>query len=395
VRVGLFSNAYHPVISGVVNSLDGIRRGLLETGHQVSLFAPRVRGYQDDQAGVFRFASLEMSRLSYPLPIPYSGKLFKLIRRMELDVIHAHHPFLLGEVAASFAHQKRIPLVYTFHTQVELYSHYIPLNQEVVRGMARARLTRYLNKCDLVIAPSEGIRGLLDSYGVQSLVVTLPNAIDTARFSNRDPQATDWRRRLEIEPKALVSLSAGRLAQEKNLDFLLQAFARLPEQQDGARRLLLIAGDGPARPHLERLAAELGIADRVRFTGAVPYSEMPAVYAASDLFTICSTTEVKPLVVLEALASGLPVLAVAACGTTDTLSHRVDGWLCPCQPEAYLEGWRTLLEDAALRQELGANARCTARAYSNELYVSRLTDLYRDSIREYGRRPQPMRAGVI
>lgn len=392
MRVGLFSNAYHPLISGVVNSLEGIREGLLEAGHPVYLFAPRVRGYHDEQSDVFRFASLEMSRrVSFPIPIPYSGKLFKMIRRLELDIIHAHHPFLLGEVAASFAQQKRVPLVYTFHTQLEQYSHYIPLNQQVVKGMARSRVTRYLNKCDLVIAPSEGIRGLLDSYGVRARVVTLPNAIDTDRFSATE-HLIDWRRRWGFSPRATLSLSVGRLGREKNLPFLLRSFAAMPADPDHA---LIIVGDGLEAPHLLRLAQELGISDRVRFTGAIPYAEMPSVYAACDLFVICSTTEVKPLVVLEALASGLPVLAVAACGTSDTLHHRQDGWLASPRQDAYVEGWRELRGDADFRLRLSLGARQTARAYSFETYLKRLLELYEQAVTDYRGSLLPVGAGAV
>ena len=387
MRVGLFSNAYHPLISGVVNSLEGIRDGLLQSGHQPYLFAPEVRGYRDEaHSGVFRFASVEMTkRVSYPIPIPYSNKLFKLIKGLDLDVIHAHHPFLLGEVAATFARRKRVPLVYTFHTQLEQYSHYIPLNQQVVRGMARSGLNRYLNKCDLVIAPSEGIRGLLDSYGVTARVATLPNAIDIARF--RQPTGgQDWRRALGISKDAVVTLSVGRLGREKNLDFLLRSFARMAASPE---HVLVIVGDGTERSRLRSLAQSLDLEDRVLFPGAVPYSEMPAVYSACDLFAICSTTEVKPLVVLEALASGLPVLAVAACGTSDTLRHRVDGWLSPANEEAYVEGWKALAEDTPFRQELGRAARQTALAYSFEHYLRGLTELYRESIADY--RPRPVK----
>jgi glycosyltransferase involved in cell wall biosynthesis len=392
LRVGLFSNAYHPLISGVVNSLEGIRDGLLRGGHQPYLFAPDVRGYRDEeQSGVFRFASLEMTkRVSYPIPIPYSNKLFKLIRRLDLDVIHAHHPFLLGEVAASFARQKRVPLVYTFHTQLEHYSHYIPLNQQMVRGMARSRLTRYLNKCDLVIAPSDGIRGLLDSYGVHARVATLPNAIDTDRFGAAQG-GSDWRRSQGIAPEAVVTLSVGRMGREKNLDFLLHSFARLRSSEN---HVLVMVGDGTERARLRAKARDMGLQDRVRFPGALPYGEMPSVYAACDLFAICSTTEVKPLVVLEALASGLPVLAVAACGTADTLHHRVDGWLSPANEEAYAEGWAALLEDSGFRRELGRAARHTASAYSFGEYLSRLTELYRQSIADYQPRPARRLVGV-
>lgn len=393
MRVGLFSNAYHPLISGVVNSLEGIRQGLLENGHQVYLFAPQVRGYEDQQPNIFRFASLEMSRrVSYPIPIPYSGKLFRLLRGLELDVIHAHHPILLGDVAASFALQKQVPLVYTFHTQLEQYSHYIPLNQQVVKGMARSRLTRYLNKCQLVIAPSAGVRGLLDSYGVKSRVVTLPNAIDTARFAAGAPPSSDWRRAHNIPEGAVVSLSVGRLGREKNLDFLLKSFAAVTTS---VPHILMLVGDGAEREHLLQLAGELGITERVRFTGSIPYSDMPAVYSACDLFAICSTTEVKPLVVLEALASGLPVLAVAACGTSDTLHHRLDGWLSPARQEPYVKGWTTLVESASFRAELGAQARQTASAYSFDVYLERLTALYEETIGSYLSSPPPVGAGAV
>ncbi len=383
MKVGLFTNAYHPLINGVVNSIEGIRQGLLDTGHQPYLFAPEVRGYRDQDSAVHRFASLEMTRgVSYPIPIPYSGRLFRLIKGLDLDIIHAHHPFLLGEVAASFARQKRIPLVYTFHTQLEHYSHYIPLNQQMVKEMARSRITRYLNKCDLVIAPSDGVRGLLDSYQVSARVVTLANAIDTERFRHPLDSRRSWRRELEIDDNATVSLSVGRLAKEKNLEFLLNCFARLAQDP---QQVLVLVGDGTERARLRDLARRLGVAQQVRFPGEIPYEKMPMVYQACDLFVISSTTEVKPLVVLEALASQLPVLAVAACGTSDTLHHGVDGWLSPLDEDAYLEGWRTLTKDREMRSRLGQAAQRTASSYTFKSYLARLLELYRESIALYGR----------
>lgn len=379
MKIGLFTNSYHPFISGVVNSLDGIRRGLQQRGHTPFVFAPEVRGHSEEHAGVFRFPSVAMSRrVEFPIPIPYSAKLFRLLRKMELDLIHAHHPFLLGDVAANFARKKRVPLVYTFHTQLEQYSHYIPLNQEMVKGVARSRISGFARKCDLIIAPSPSIRQLLDSYGITTRVVTLPNAIETERFSL--PQEREvWRQRLELPQDAVVALAVGRLGREKNLDFLLRAFARVEPSQQHPRYLVLV-GDGTEREQLVGLSQRLGIADRVRFPGSIPYTEMPSVYAACDLFTICSTTEVKPLVVLEAMASGLPCLAVAACGTADTLHHGEDGWLCRCDLQAYLEGWERLAGDGDLREKLGARARLTARDYSIDSYLSRLLELYQETI---------------
>lgn len=385
MRVGIFTNTYHPGLNGVVHCVDGIRRGLLQQGHQVALFAPRVPGYREEQPDVFRFASLALSRhLNYPIPIPYSGRLFRLIRQLDLSLIHSHHPFLLGEVAASFAREKGVPLVYTFHTQLEQYSHYIPLHQEVVKEMARVQLRRYLEKCDLVIAPSEGARAMLDSYAVSTPIVTLPNAIPTSRF--QASPSLRWREQHGIPPEALLSLSVGRLGKEKSLDVLLRSFARLPQRS--THRLALV-GDGPEAQSLRQLAAELGIADRVLFLGSIPYHEMPSIYASCDLFVMASTSEVKPLVLLEALASGLAVLAVAACGTSDTLRHQLDGWLCQPHQESVTQGWQTLLESPDLRQRLGQAARQTATLYSEEAYMSRLLELYERCVQLH--RPRPRR----
>lgn len=388
LRVGLFSNAYHPVINGVVNSIEGIVSGLKERGHEPHLFAPEVRGYRDLDTTVHRFASIELpKRVSYPIPIPYSGRLFRLIKRLDFDIIHAHHPVLLGEVAASFARRKKVPLVYTFHTQLEQYTHYIPLNQQMVKVMARSRMTRYLDKCDLVIAPSEGVREVLDRYKVTTRVVTLPNAIDIDRFGQVS-HGRDWRTELGIPTDAVVSLSVGRLAKEKNLDFLLEAFSLVAQQEN---QYLVVVGDGGEQARLESLVVRRGLERKVKFTGELAYDEMPSIYQACDLFVISSTTEVKPLAVLEALASGLPVLAVAACGTTDTLHHGVDGWLSPLDLQAYVQGWNTLASDQPLRARLGCAARATARDYSFSGYLERLTELYRETIAGYAR---PLALGV-
>lgn len=370
------------MVSGVVNSLDGIRQGLLRSGHQPYIFAPEFRAFRDQQSHVYRFPSLEViKRISFPIPIPYSTRLFRVLRELPLDLIHSHHPFMMGPVAASVARQKQIPLVYTFHTQVEHYSHYVPMNQHVVRGVARSKIMRYLNRCDLVIAPSSGIRGLLDSYGSKARIETLPNAIDLDRFSHVPPSfGKEWREKLRISETATVSLSVGRLEPEKSLEFLLHAFRRTDPSPD---QILVVVGDGTLRSRLIKLSQDLGLGANVRFPGSVAYSEMPSVYAASDILAICSTTEVKPLVVLEALACGLPVLAVSACGTADTLHHRRDGWLCSNEIESFVLGWKTLVDDPIVRRELGEGALKTASNYSLTSYLARLVSLYRETIATY------------
>lgn len=375
MRVGLFTNAYRPVVSGVVNSVDLIRKGLLRNGHNAFVFAPQVPGFREQHAGVWRFRSLSLTRnVEFPLPIPYSTRIFPLIPKLRLDVIHTHHPFLLGEVGAHFAKKLGIPLVYTFHTQLEKYSHYVPLPQDLVRMAAREYVAAYARKCDCIICPSPSIRGLLDEYGVTCRVEVLQNAVDLRAYRRADGSGV--RARLGLTPERVLCIYTGRMGIEKNLSFMLQAFRTVHRQHPEAA--LMLVGDGPLLEDLQREAADLGIAQHVLFPGRVAYREIPSYYAASNLFVMTSTTEVKPLAVLEGMATGLPVVAVEACGTGDTVTSGHDGLLCDCDQEAFAGILRTAVADAALRRRLGEAARVTAEDYSLENYARRLVDLYRE-----------------
>ena len=247
-------------------------------------------------------------------------------------------------------------------------------------------MSQYLAKCQLIICPSPSIRDLIDSYGVETRVETLPNAIDLEKFSHPQAPERPLRDTLGIAPQALVSLSVGRLAYEKGLPFLLKAFAAT--ETDPEHHLVLV-GSGPQELELRQLASELNIGSRVHFLGPVSYRDMSTLYNQADLFVICSTTEVKPLVVLEALASGLAILAVSACGTKDTLTHGVDGCLCELNHEAYVSNWNTLLRQPEFRTELGQRARATAEPYSIDSYLDRLCELYRDVLDRFPHRKFP------
>ena len=367
----------------MVNSLDLIRKELLKRGHTPFLFAPEAKGYSEAHAGVFRFPSVDVDpKVGFPFPIPFSAKLSRLVPKMSLELIHSHHPILVGGTAAAFARRQQIPLVYTFHTQIEQYTHYVPFfNQETVKDAARNKVSRYLAKCDLIICPSSSIRELIDSYDVElTRVVTLPNAINLAAFGNVKGEKRSLRAKLNLPKQAFLSLSVGRLATEKGLPFLLRAFAKTRQDVD---HHLLLAGDGPRREDLIRLVQELGLVDKVHFLGSFPYSEMPQLYAQSDLFVMCSMTEVKPLAVLEALACGLPSLAVSACGTKDTLTHDYDGRLCDLDEDQYVSHWDELLNNQSLRRRLSEGSVLTAQDYSIESYTDKLCVLYEETLEHY------------
>lgn len=382
MKIAFFTNAYRPTVSGVVNSVDVMRKGLMSAKHTPFIFAPETPGYREEHAGVWRFPSMNLLRkVEFPLAIPYSKRLFALIPRLSLDIIHVHHPFLLGDVGSYFAKQLKLPLVYTFHTQLEQYAHYVPLPQELVRWAARERVASFANNCDCVICPSPSIRNLLDEYGLNCRIETLQNAIDIKAFSKCRDRAL--RKSLGVTPECVLAIFTGRLSPEKNLTFLLQACQEVHKRHPELRLLLL--GDGPSKENLQEQATQLGLANVVLFPGKVAYHLIPSYYAAADLFVMTSTTEVKPLAVLEAMASGLPVIAVDACGTGDTVTHEHDGLLCRCNLADYVHILERAVSDSSLRQTLGSEAKCTAQSYSIENYISKLTSIYEQLIQQYGK----------
>ncbi|MFP4496914.1 MAG: cob(I)yrinic acid a,c-diamide adenosyltransferase [Vulcanimicrobiota bacterium] len=375
MKIGIFTNAYKPMISGVVNSIELIRKGLKKLGHNVYIFAPRFQDYKDKEIGIFRFMSVNLtSMIQYPLAIPYSPRISSIIDRVNLDIVHSHHPFLLGELGANVAEKHDIPLVFTWHTQYEQYSHYVPLPQNLVKTLTRASVTKYVEKCDQVICPSPTILAEINKYGFETPVQLLPNAIDLNQFKNVSPKSVQEKYGIKKDEKLL--LYVGRLGQEKNLMFMLQAFKNAVEEAPDTK--LMIVGQGSELENLRYSAKQMGLADKVILPGPVEYSEIPAYYAAGYAFVMTSTTEVKPLALLEAMASGLPVVAVAAAGSSDTVNDGYDGILTGLDRDRYSEALIRILKNKELRDSYSDNASKTAEQYSIEATSKKLERLYID-----------------
>lgn len=373
MKVGIFVDSYKPIITGVVNTVDLMRRGLETLGHEVHIFAPGSPGYRDTEDRVYRFHSINLStRVAAPLAIPVSPSVLGLIPRLGLDIIHTQHPFAVGQLGVYMARRLGLPTVYTFHTQYEQYAHYVPLNQHLVKTLARWVVVSHAERCDTIICPAPSISKLLRSYGIQRPIEILPNAVDLSAFDRVPPG--DVRARLGIGPHERVAIYCGRLAREKNLPFMLHAL-RGVLQEVPDRRLVLV-GEGTERDDLMGLARRLGLEDRVLFPGRIEYTDVPRYYAAADLFVMTSVTEVRPLALIEAMASGLPVVAVSAPGSTDTVTHGVDGLLTPDDPAAFADAVRHLLSDDGTRTEMGPRARGTAGTYSIIDTTRRLVGIY-------------------
>lgn len=376
MHIAHFTNTYQPVISGVVRSISTFRQALTELGHNVFIFAQDASDYTDTEPFIFRYPTIELPlAANFPLAIPISPFVDKLLPLLKLDVIHSHHPFLLGQTAANKAVELDLPLVFTFHTQYREYSHYVALNQEFVKETIDRWVCDYIEQCHHLIAPSESMRQLLaDEYGVTERVTAIPTGIDPAPYQQADGQAIRQARGWG-QDKVLISI--GRLAKEKNWETLLAAVAQVMQNHAGVR--LVLIGEGGEHAELIRYSEELGINQQVEFTGHVAFDDIPAYLKAADLFCFASITETQGLVTMEAITAGLPVVAVNATGTRDVIDHGQQGLLTDNDAAALAQAIEQVISDEALRSRFQASALQKAQTFDIKLQAHKLLAVYQQA----------------
>jgi glycosyltransferase involved in cell wall biosynthesis len=309
--------------------------------------------------------------LALPIWLGLSAK----VRALDLDLFHAHHPFLLGATARRLATRLRRPLVFTYHTRYEKYAHYVPFIQRVVQRKAIDRSVRFSNRADLVIAPSHGAAKLIHQLGVTSRVEVVPTGVDLKRFTPGDRLLA--RHRLELPSGASILLYVGRLDREKNLEFLLRAFEGIAYALPAAR--LVLVGSGTEAERLKRVASELRLDQKILFVGSVPQERTADYYRAADLFVFTSETETQGLVIAEAHASGLPVVAVRACGVDEVVRDGETGLLLSASIGAFASAIRALLMDEPRCRQMGLAARAVAdKEFPTEQSVARHIELYHE-----------------
>jgi glycosyltransferase involved in cell wall biosynthesis len=380
MHIALFTNTYHPVVSGVVRSVSAFRQALTDLGHIVFVLSQHASNYEDNEPFIFRYPAFELPiHNRFPVTIPVSAFIDKLLPSLKLDVIHSHHPFLLGQTAARKAGELQLPLVFTFHTRYRDYSHYISLNQTVVKEIIDRWLGVYMHQCQHIVVPSESIRKLLaDLYGVHDRVSVIPTGIDLRPYQTKNNRRHFRQQKGWGDDRVLISV--GRLAKEKNWHILLDAAAEVMSTLPDAR--LVIMGEGEERHSLEDQARQLGIAERVELPGAIPFAEVPQHLFAADLFCFASITETQGLVTLEAMAADLPVVAVDASGTSDVINHEVEGLLTENSAQALAQAIVRTLHDDHLCNSLRAAARAKVQAYDIRRQAERLTAVYEQAVHD-------------
>jgi glycosyltransferase involved in cell wall biosynthesis len=374
VRIALFTNNYLPFCGGVTISVETLRRGLEDRGHETWVFAPRFAGAGTDGARVVRYPSIPAATYpQFPLAVPFAPSITALVRRLRFDVFHAHHPFLLGPAAGRFARAGGRPLVFTYHTRYEKYAHYVPLRRALVEAAAVRMSTRFAARAGAVIAPSAVVRDELSARGVRSPITVVPTGLDLDVF--RPGDRAHARRQLGWHPTDPVVLYVGRLDREKSVDRVLLAFERIASTLPRAR--LCVVGQGTEGERLRGQAAALAASARITFPGARSHEALPVFYRAADVFLFASETETQGLVLAEAAACGLPAVAVTAPGCDEVVRDGDTGLLTKSDSGDLADAATILLVDAERRMAMGRRARAVAEEeFDVRLQIDRTLDVY-------------------
>lgn len=380
MKILLTTDTYAPAVNGVVTSVCTLRRALRAQGHEVRILTLSGDRHTAGADGVLALGSLDAGLL-YPgvrLRRPLVGRAVRELIAWGPDIVHSQCEFSTFPLARRIARACGAPLLHTYHTVYEDYTHYFSPSRRWGRWLARAFTRRVAADTDLLIAPTQKIAALLRGYGVAAPVCVLPTGIALDAFEKPlpEPEKAALRRRLGIPAGNRVLLGVGRLAREKNLDELLACRAALGERPV----TLLLVGDGPDRPRLERRAAALGLrGGQVVFAGMVPPARIADYYQLGDVFLSASASETQGLTYLEAMASGLPLVCRSDACLAGVLEDGVNGWQTHTPGEMAAHAGR-LLREEALRQACAGQARLTARRFSAERFGRDALALYRAAI---------------
>jgi glycosyltransferase involved in cell wall biosynthesis len=400
MRILMISDVYFPRVNGVSTSIQTFSRELTDKGHEVTLIAP---GYgpspgsrdrhvllpandaADDQRDL-ESEGFEIVRIpSRYLPIDPEDRILRPSRirrhrewlgRRGFDLVHIQTPFVAHYAGLGLSRRLGVPVVESYHTYFEQYlDKYVTfLPSSWMRLAARRFSAAQCGDVDALVVPSRAMLSVLESYGVRTPAAVIPTGIELEQFAHGD--GGRFRRLHGIPPERPVLVHVGRLAFEKNIDFLLRMLVRVKREIPDV--LLVIAGEGPARGRLESLTAELGLRDNLLFVGYLSREgALEDCYCAGDAFIFASRTETQGLVLLEAMALGVPVVSTAVMGSREVLEGG-QGSLIAAEDEAdFASKAACLLADGELRATLATQARAHARSWSAPLLADRLLDFYR------------------
>lgn len=386
MRIAIFSDAYHPRVSGLVSSIDEFCKGLTKRGHEVRIVCPsyppsRLNGQPDPFQTIRVASSSAFVSAEDRLAIPWREHEALLeLDKFDPQAVHIQTEFSIGILGRKYCRNRGMPVLSTCHTHYEMYMKgYLPLLPEDIGKLAaRIWLRSVYAHDDLVITPSRHIRDVMLGYGIQHEYVVIPTGVDETLFFPHPEEAEEFKRKLAVrhagfgEGPLLVYI--GRIGQEKNLTLLADAMVRIVGEAPDTN--LLMVGDGPRKAELRQAFRQRGLEEHVAWLGFLPRSRLPAIYSAADIFVFPSKTETQGLVTIEAMLCGTPVVGMNIMGTAEILQGDVGGLLTEDNPLDFAKKVLHLLRDPALRAAKSAEALRHAQRYTIGNSCDQMEQLY-------------------
>jgi glycosyltransferase involved in cell wall biosynthesis len=378
MNICMFTNTYLPHVGGVARSVSSFAEDLRKMGHRVLIVAPtfpndEAHAEENDVLRVPAVQNFNGSDFSVRIPIPLF--IDREIDEFKPEVIHSHHPFLLGDTAFRAASRRNLPLVFTHHTLYEQYTHYVFPNSKVMKRLAIELATLYANLCTKVIAPSASIARLISERGVTTPIEVIPTGVDIEFFQSGDGKA--FRRSQGIPEDVPVIGHLGRLAPEKNLEYLAEAVALALKRMPETARFLVV-GAGPSEKTIREILNREGLTDRLVMPGKKTGRKLADAYKAMDLFVFSSKSETQGMVLAEAMAAGIPVIALDASGTRDIIKDGENGRLLPEDTPAptFAAEITSFFREREKAESWKKSAAQTARELSRTTIAEKLVRLY-------------------
>ena len=377
MKILFVSDVYFPRVNGVSTSIETFRTNLRALGHTVHLVAPDYLTQSADENGVLRVPARRVPLDPEDRFMSYRWVMQHLdqFRGEQYDIIHVQTPFVAHYLGTNLSRLLGVPCVETYHTFFEEYLyHYIPLLPRKLLRFAAKRFSRHQgNSLDGMVVPSHPMLQVLRDYGITTPTEVIPTGIAPESFVPGDRAA--FRRKFGIAPDRPTLLFVGRVAHEKNIDFLLKVVDRV--RHEVADVLFVIAGEGPARDSLAHEVSALGLGANVMFLGYMNrHTELNSCYCSADIFIFASRTETQGLVLLEAMAQGVPVVSTAELGTRDVLKEGLGVWIAQEELGDFSGKVVSMLGDAQARKALNVSGRDYAREWSASRQAQQMLRLY-------------------
>jgi 1,2-diacylglycerol 3-alpha-glucosyltransferase len=375
MRIGMMTDMYTPYVSGVITYIGLNQRYLEKLGHEVFVITFGKEGSDAPEDRVVRSPGIPVLKHDVYFNVVHNQRTREIVKSM--DVVHVHHPFTSGINATYFGWKLGLPVVFTHHTRYDLYAKlYMPgLFGKIGEELVNSYLPSFYKQLDALMVPSASLLDMVMKYQPTCPVTIQPHGMELDMFKNAAPLE---RGVFGFTDKDVILIYVGRLGPEKNLDFLLETFEQVSLVCKNAR--LLLVGDGPIKSSLEDWVGKHNLGEKFFFTGMISHDEIAPYYATADIFVTSSTSETFGLTVVEAMASGLPVVGIQSPGISDAVVDGQTGFVTSQQLDVFSEKLICLVEDTGLRREMAQHACQHSDNYAIEKAVERLVIVYQEAI---------------